>query len=447
MLWYFIGSLLTLPLLYAIMATLVEFRFGRMRCFIVITLAICATVIMDFWQYMHGVSIVDLHSQAWITTCIPSFLSLLYLARYRDGSFLFVYLTECVLASITTTLSYILAYFLPWKSDIYPVVFHTLLLIGILFTCRKLFLRRYFEAAREQGKRWILYCVPPFLCIILWIMYNGSQARFMDIGNKIDLPYTGYLYRQDIPAFIVLLLFAFYLVYMILITITMTHNADTERREKTILNLQSRALKEQLSNLEEKDESMRILRHDLRHHLSTLSALLHSKELIRAQEYVSQLDSSLIQTKQESFSTNAVINAVISFYAGKAQSQGIRFSVQVRISDKLPVDDMDIGAVLSNILENAQNACMKQPVNIERFIEVKFIQQKRQFVLDISNSFDGTVEFDDSGIPVSQGQDHGIGSQSIFAFARKYDSIVDYSTESGVFTIRIMFTKAECNIM
>lgn len=443
MFWYFVDAFITLPLLYAIMATLIEFRFDRKRSFIIIVLAIGATLFMDLWKVMHGTSIADIYSQAWITTCIPSFLSLLYLAKYRDGSFVFAYLTEAVLASIATFLANFLSYLLPWESGVFPILFHLALLVGILLICRQLFGRNFFEAARIQGKRWILYCVLPLICIFLWVIYTGSSVHLTDIENKINLPYVGYINPRDIPVLIGLVVMVFYTVSLILIMITMTHHAEAQNREKMVLCFQSKALEVRLSSLEDKDESMRILRHDLRHHLSTLTGLMQNNAYVRAQEYINKLDHNLMKTKQESFCKNAVINAIISYYTEKAEREGIRFLVQVQISDDLHVDDLDLGAVMSNLLENAQNACMKQSVDCERFIDIKFIQHKKQYVLDISNSFDEPVEFDNEGRPVSKQKDHGIGTQSIFAFSRKYGASMDYSAKNGIFSIRILFTEAE----
>jgi len=442
MLWIFIESILTLPLLYAIMSTMIEFRFGKIRCTSVIAFAICTTLVMDGWLYLHGIGPADLYSYAWITTCVPSLLSLFHLAKYRDGSFIFFYLTECVVASITTSIAHILSYLLPWQYDFVPALFHIVLLAVVLLTCRCMFREKLFAAARTQGKRWILYCFLPILCLVIWAMYTGLSTHFIDIGNKVNLPYAGYTYPKDIPVLIVLMSFVFYMVFLILIIITSTHQTDTEHREKAALDFQSEALQERLSAREEKDESLGILRHDMRHHLCTLSGLLENKDYDEAQKYLTQLDCNLTKTKQVSFCSNSVLNAIFSVYTAKTQKEGIPFLLEVQIPENLPVDVMDIGAVISNALENALNACMKQAADAERFINVKFIQYKKQFVLDISNSFDGAVQFDSSGRPVSRMENHGIGSQSIYAFTRKYDSITDYCTENGAFSIRIMFTEA-----
>lgn len=134
------------------------------------------------------------------------------------------------------------------------------------------------------------------------------------------------------------------------------------------------------------------------------------------------------------------MGAVVSHYAAKSLREKIRFSALIQISDRLPTEDLDIGAVLSNALENAYNACRRLTDDTERFIELKFILHRRQYVLDVSNSFDGAVAFDDNGRPISEKDDHGIGSQSIFAFAKKYNATVDYTVKDCVFNIRMMFS-------
>ena len=442
--WTIIESLLTLPLLYAIMATIVEFRYSKLRSFVVIGLAILCTVVMDYGLSTSSLGAGGLYSYAWLTTCIPSFLSLLYLAKFRTGSFLFAFLTECVLASITTALSYIFSYLLPWQNVLIPILIHVVLLVGVLIACRWLFREKLFEAVREQGNSWILYCVLPVFCLVIWVMYSASSVQTLDIENKVYIPYAGHLYPQHIWTLIVLLILFFYSLGLILVNITKTYQADTDRRNKLALDSEIRLLHDRLSSLEEKDASLRILRHDMRHHLSTLSCLVGNNEHMQeAQKYLKQLDHNLMQTKQVRYCSNAVINAIFSSYTEKAQRDGVMFSVAVKIPEILPVDVMDIGAVLSNALENALNACLRMDTNAERFINIKLVQHKKQFLLDISNSFSGTVDLDDTGRPVSCEENHGTGSQSIDAFARKYEATTDYSAQNNIFRLCMMFSKKD----
>ena len=440
MFWFLLESLFTLMLLYAIMGTLVEFRFDKKRRLFLIGLAIFVTFFLDSWYYMHGSASTQVYSKSWITTLVPNFIALFYLSKHRDGSFFFVYLTVSVIASITTFISYIFAYLIPWHLDALPFIFHTALLTGIYFVCRRLFGNRFFQAAKYQGRWWLLYCILPVISIAAWIMYSGASSHYIDIENKAYLPYAGYIYPQDIPLFIGLMFMVLYTVSLILIMITMTYQAEKFRHEKTALSLQGKALRERLQSFEEKDESLSILRHDIRHHLSTLSELIDKREITSAQTYLSQLGNNLVQVKQESFCSNAVINAIISYYSAIAKREEIGFSATVQLYGEVPTDDMDIGTVLSNTLENAFNACMELPRNSERFIELKFVQHNKQFVLDICNSYNGEVQFDAEGFPISHKKGHGIGGRSIFAFIRKYQASFDYSANKGVFSFRLMFS-------
>lgn len=441
MVWFFIESLLTLPLLYAIIATIIEFRFDKKHNIEIICAAIIATVLADACLLFSGMDIDTLYSRAWLTTCVPSFLCLFYLAKYRDGRFLFAFLTECVVGSITTLLSTLIIFLLPWNLEIFRVILHVGMLFAIYNVARRIFKEKLFEAIRaQQNKQWLLYCILPALCLTFWMMFMNSPSRSFDIVHKVNIPYTGYIYLNDIPDLIVLLISVFYTLSLILIIIASTYKTYMERRENSALDFEIKSLQNLISRMEEKDETLRILRHDMRHHLITISALLENKDGIEtAQNYLHQLDSNLMKTKQDSYCNNSVINAILSSYAEKTQRNNIEFTAVVQIPNELSVNDMDIGAVISNALENAYNACLMLPIEEQRFIKLKFIRSKKQVVIDISNSYNGKVEMDSSGTPISNRKNHGFGTQSILAFARKYNSSVDYAADGGVFSVRMMF--------
>jgi len=49
-----------------------------------------------------------------------------------------------------------------------------------------------------------------------------------------------------------------------------------------------------------------------------------------------------------------------------------------------------------------------------------------------------TTIFDKSGMPTSKNNGHGIGTQSIAAFVKNHNAILDYQTENGMFKLRIL---------
>lgn len=439
MIFYFIESLLTLPLLYAILSTIVEFRSSKKKCLLVISIAVCATFILDFLMFLSGTSTSEMYSRAWITTCIPSFLSLLYLAKYRDLSFFFAFLTECVLASICTTLSSITAYYLPVKHNMLPIIVHVFFLTIIYLLCRKLFREKYYIASRAQGRLWILYCLLPLFSLIFWAMFRNSPTTTNE--NTVFLPYIGHIQPQILPMLISLLIIAFYVVVLIMYMIITTYGTYQEREAKNSLKIYLNSLNKRVIDIEEKNKSLRILRHDFRHHINTIRIMLKNDEKEKAYQYLVRFDKALSETTDKKYCLNAVINAVLSSYIAEAEASNISVDPIINIPEYLPIDDMDIGVVISNALENALIACSKQPASKRKHVDFKFIRHKKQYIVDITNPFSGTILFDDDGHPVSKEENHGIGSRSILTIAKKYNATVDYSTENGLFNLRFMFTE------
>ncbi|MEG0377739.1 MAG: GHKL domain-containing protein, partial [Eubacterium sp.] len=54
------------------------------------------------------------------------------------------------------------------------------------------------------------------------------------------------------------------------------------------------------------------------------------------------------------------------------------------------------------------------------------------------NSFNGNVQFNEKGLPVSSEKHHGIGTQSIAFIVKKYDGVLLYKIENQRFILQIL---------
>lgn len=115
----------------------------------------------------------------------------------------------------------------------------------------------------------------------------------------------------------------------------------------------------------------------------------------------------------------------------------IKVSSSVDLPEVLPANEAEIATVLANAIENAVNAAKNLPEQ-KRFIDIKSIVSP-QFMIQISNSFDGNIIIDDNGIPQSEQNGHGFGIRSIIAFCEKYGAFYEFKTNENVFIFRIMF--------
>lgn len=57
------------------------------------------------------------------------------------------------------------------------------------------------------------------------------------------------------------------------------------------------------------------------------------------------------------YCNNYALNAILSFYADKAESAGIQFDIHIQLSDPPVIPETKLCVLLGNLLENALDAC------------------------------------------------------------------------------------------
>ena len=148
-----------------------------------------------------------------------------------------------------------------------------------------------------------------------------------------------------------------------------------------------------------------------------------------------QSNIQLVQVKN--YCENTVANAAISYYIGVAEEKGIVTEVNIDIPKTLSVDSIELALVISNLLENAINAC--QALENERKPEISFIcRSVGRLVVEIINPCHRSIILDEKGYPIAKESNHGIGTKSVLAFAEKNDSELIYEIKEGIFSVRMI---------
>ena len=218
-------------------------------------------------------------------------------------------------------------------------------------------------------------------------------------------------------------------------------NSTKRLNEKQRLNQNLRRMKEQIAVLTEYNRLMQIsrekiavMRHDLRHSYRLISVMIQKNDFDAVKNYVSSQESLLSETVVKNFCTQPLVNAALSFYLSRAENFGVNVRYKINLPDKLAVDESDLALLISNLLENAINACSKQ-ISGEKFISVKIQTLENQCVLEVLNSCDLTVNFDEKNYPQTSEEGHGLGIASVKLFSQKYDAYTDFLSERGFFKV------------
>lgn len=212
------------------------------------------------------------------------------------------------------------------------------------------------------------------------------------------------------------------------------------KNENELLNLQIKSISDNANLIEEREEKIKILRHDMRHQIQMLFSFISENENEKALTMLKKLNTQLSPICIAKFCQNPIINSAISVYADKAISSQIELEYEISLPKELPFEENDMAILFANVMDNAVNASLSQ-LEENRIIKIKSRYEQHQLVICVENHFAGKIFFDNEGIPISQKNGHGFGTKSILSIVKKYNGTAVFTHEKNIFTAGFMFFK------
>ncbi len=202
-------------------------------------------------------------------------------------------------------------------------------------------------------------------------------------------------------------------------------------RTMDMLEERSRIAVTEYERLLSAEEATSAVRHEMRHHMAALSGLLQSGETGRAAEYVAAVQGDLDRLPNMQYSPNMLVNALAGMYLDKAKREGVRVEYALDVPAKVGIADEDLTVLLTNLLENAVQACEKIPAGMEKFIEVRMHVSGSSLFVGCVNSAPPEEE-----PPAEKRPGHGYGLEAMRRVAEKYDSVLKLDREPGRFSVK-----------
>ena len=302
-------------------------------------------------------------------------------------------------------------------------------MILVLFICR--FGSR--ETSKKSDHMIFLLMAMPLVSVALIVvdMFLLGMGMYQNFNSGQFLRTAVLLIIVNIAVFIVLEKYTGLMRH----EIELVQEKASLKSDADIMELAAKTMKERLQSAENIMQKDRMMRHDRRHFEALLYQLLEDEKTEEAKKYLSErlsMEPKVIQKYCE----NTTVNAAVTHYIFKAQKEGIQTTVSANIPVSLRVDEMELAITISNLLENAVHACMKLPES-ERYLKLT-AKYKKQLLLEIENSCEGTVPLNKDGYPFSDENNHGTGTRSILAFVNKTDSEIQYLAEEKRFRVRML---------
>ena len=180
-----------------------------------------------------------------------------------------------------------------------------------------------------------------------------TQEPISDRPTLLFLPVMlltlySYFLSSTTDVTVILLLFLTTLsAFAVLARLILSLNAENNMRQA---KRQMEALRLDYELLQKKLELGRSYRHDMRHHIAALFALLQQGDLESARSYVAEWQGQLSAIETETWCRNTAVNGVLSAYLTQARDVGCALDVNVSLPEALPFDNMDLCVVLANAL-------------------------------------------------------------------------------------------------
>lgn len=229
----------------------------------------------------------------------------------------------------------------------------------------------------------------------------------------------------------VLLTLAFLAVFLLRRTL---YNMIDRRIER----FQSELIEKQVREIQNMYKQVRGWRHDYRNHIQNMKIQLAQGNYAELDSYLDSLADDLTTVDTVIKTGNVMADAILNSKLSVAEKLNIRINVKANIPNNIPLSDVELCAVLGNLLDNAAEACARLPES-DRFMRIYIGCLKNQLYMSVQNSAGDVKKIAGRYLSTKQSEgEHGYGIFRIDRVAKKYGGYVNRQNEEGVFATEIM---------
>lgn len=233
--------------------------------------------------------------------------------------------------------------------------------------------------------------------------------------------------------FLAFALCAFYLMFLA-VYLREYEEKETAERERWMLETRDSAAIKELEAWRQSGRELSILRHDMRHFLRGLAALIEEGHTDEALKRIDELCEAGDRTAVRRFCANETVNIALSSFNSDINRNGITANLRAAVPETIHVGDADLFSVLSNALENAITAASAAPQG-KRFVDFDLRLEDGQLLLLVSNTFDRAPRMVD-GMPVTRHAGHGFGTRSIKLAVERMNGNCQFRINGDRFELR-----------
>lgn len=231
---------------------------------------------------------------------------------------------------------------------------------------------------------------------------------------------------------IVLLLSNVYIYWLLKIDI----DNKILREKNAFFELYSHDLRDFYEQIEEEHRRIESIEHEYKNHLTVINTLACSNKIDQLRSYLKENDLNIYGVSVID-TGNDVISALFNFKYEEAKRKGITVRFDIGYLKNLTVSDTDMVVIISNLFNNAIEACGN--IDGDKIINIKISNDKEMVYMLFSNPYDkNEIAYNRNTTSKCVGRRRGYGLKNVRRIVESYGGQMDIESDDNRYTVRVL---------
>lgn len=210
-------------------------------------------------------------------------------------------------------------------------------------------------------------------------------------------------------------------------------------RENEIFRIKVQNQTDMYRSISENFAKQRKMTHEYKNQIMCIESLIRTKAYDELEEYIRKVSGHLSTELDYIKTNNVIVDAILNSKYREILDKNIVFIFKINDLAEINICDEDIVVILSNMLNNAIEACEK--CLDRKVIKMKFVKEKDNIIISVRNTYDGELIIKDGEIQTSKRHEideHGIGIKNIIDIIEKYQGSYAIKNDKNEFYFSII---------
>lgn len=210
-------------------------------------------------------------------------------------------------------------------------------------------------------------------------------------------------------------------------------------QEKELLYQQNCAYENQSNIINQTNETIRNMNHDMKNHISMLNRI-YQESGQNGMEEINQYTNAMLEKMENGVickSYNFIIDSIVNFKLTPLLDTDVVMKVDICVPHTMNILAMDLTTILGNLLDNAVTAVVYSK---EKKLDLKIMFKLGNLIITLKNSYNGKIIAENKVLKTTKiyGVGHGFGISSIKEAVAKYDGSLEIEYSSNYFLAEVI---------